>query len=155
VILEVIALTNGEMVKNSISLQTQLAAGLPLVQGDRVQLQQVILNLIINAVEAMGGLSKGSRELLISTRKDPTSGVLVTVQDSGLGLNAERLGRIFDPFFTTKPDGMGMGLSICRSIVEGHRGRIWASPTAGSGVTVQFNLPVGENVRREAALVDS
>ena len=155
VILEVIALTNGEVVKNGVTLQTQLARDLPLVQGDRVQLEQVILNLIINAVEAMGGLSKGSRELLINTRKDPASGVLVAVQDSGLGLNAERLGRIFDPFYTTKPNGMGMGLSICRSIVEGHGGRIWASPTAGSGVTVQFSLPVGENVRREAAPVGS
>jgi C4-dicarboxylate-specific signal transduction histidine kinase len=155
VILEVVALTNGEVVKNGVSLQTQLAAGLPLVQGDRVQLEQVILNLIINAVEAMGGLSKGPRELLISSRQDPPSRVLVAVQDSGLGLNAESLGRLFDPFYTTKPNGMGMGLSICRSIVEGHGGRIWASPTAGSGVTVQFNLPVGENVRREAALVGS
>jgi signal transduction histidine kinase len=155
VILEVVALTNGEVVKNGVSLQTQLAAGLPLIQGDRVQLQQVILNLIVNAVEAMGDLSEGSRELLISTRKDPPSGVLVAVQDTGLGLKAEGLDRLFDPFYTTKPNGMGMGLSICRSIVEGHGGRIWASPTAGSGVTVQFSLPVGENVRRDAALVGS
>jgi signal transduction histidine kinase len=103
----------------------------------------------------MGDLSEGSRELLISTRKDPPSGVLVAVQDTGLGLKAEGLDRLFDPFYTTKPNGMGMGLSICRSIVEGHGGRIWASPTAGSGVTVQFSLPVGENVRRDAALVGS
>jgi signal transduction histidine kinase len=154
-ILEVIALTNGEVVKNGVSLQTQLAAGLPLIQGDRVQLQQVILNLIINAVEAMSDLSDGSRELLISTRKDPPSGVLVAVQDSGLGLNAESLDRLFDPFYTTKPDGMGMGLSICRSIVEGHGGRIWASRKAGPGVTVQFGLPIGENVQHEAAFVGS
>ena len=152
-ILEVIALTHGEVVKNGVSLQTQLAAGLPFVQGDRVQLQQVILNLIINAIEAMSGVSEGSRELLIGTGKDASSGVLVAVQDSGPGLNPESFDRLFDPFYTTKPGGMGMGLSICRSIVEAHGGRVWASRTAGPGVTVQFTLPVGEGVRREAALV--
>jgi NO-binding membrane sensor protein with MHYT domain len=145
-ILEVIALTHGELVKNGVSLQTQLAAGLPLVQGDRVQLQQVILNLIINAVEAMSGVSEGSRELLIGTRRDALSGVVVAVQDSGPGLNPESFDRLFDPFYTTKPGGMGMGLSICRSIVEAHGGRVWASRTAGPGVTVQFTLPVGESV---------
>src|SRR5258706_10090247 len=129
-ILEVIALTHGEAVKNSVSLQTQLAAGLPLIQGDRVQLQQVILNLIVNAVEAMSGVSEGSRELLIGTGKD-SSGVLVAVQDSGSGLNQKSFDRLFDAFYTTKPGGMGMGLSICRSIVEAHGGRIWASGTAG------------------------
>src|SRR5712672_3438213 len=145
-ILEVIALTHGEAVKNSVSLQTQLAAGLPLIQGDRVQLQQVILNLIVNAVEAMSGVSEGSRELLISTGKD-SSGVLVAVQDSGPGLNPKSFDRLFDAFYTTKPGGMGMGLSICRSIVEAHGGRIWASRTAGPGATVQFTLPVGESAQ--------
>jgi C4-dicarboxylate-specific signal transduction histidine kinase len=152
-ILEVIALTHGEVVKNGVSLQTQLAAGLPFVQGDRVQLQQVILNLIINAIEAMSGVSEGSRELLIGTGKDALSGVLVAVQDSGPGLNPESFDRLFDPFYTTKPGGMGMGLSICRSIVEAHGGRVWASRTAGPGVTVQFTLPVGEGVQHEATLV--
>jgi signal transduction histidine kinase len=145
-ILEVIALTHGEVVKNGVSLQTQLVAGLPLVQGDRVQLQQVILNLIVNAVEAMSGVSEGSRELLIGTGKD-SSGVLVAVQDSGPGLNPKSFDRLFDAFYTTKPGGMGMGLSICRSIVEAHGGRIWASRTAGPGATVQFTLPVGESVQ--------
>jgi PAS domain S-box-containing protein len=152
-ILEVIALTHGEMVKNSVSLRTQLAAGLPLVRGDRIQLQQVILNLIINAIEAMSGISEGPRELLIGTGKDALSGVLVAVQDSGPGLNPESFDRLFDPFYTTKPGGMGMGLSICRSIVEAHGGRVWASRTAGPGVTVQFTLPVGEGVQHEATLV--
>ena len=142
-ILEVIALTRGEVVKNGVSVQTQLAEGLPLIQGDRVQLQQVILNLIINAVEAMSGVSEGSRELLIGTGKDASGGVLVAVQDSGPGLNPENFDRLFDPFYTTKPSGMGMGLSICRSIVEAHGGRIWASRNAGPGATVQFTLPVG------------
>ena len=152
-ILEVVALAHGEVVKNSVSLQTQLAAGLPLIQGDRVQLQQVILNLIVNAVEAMSGVSEGSRELLISTGKDGSSGLRVAVQDSGPGLNPESFGRLFDAFYTTKPGGMGMGLSICRSIVEAHGGRIWVSRIAGPGATVQFALPVGESVEREAGLV--
>ncbi|SDJ35676.1 Histidine kinase-, DNA gyrase B-, and HSP90-like ATPase [Bradyrhizobium sp. Rc2d] len=142
-ILEVIALTRGELVKNGVSVQTQLAEGLPLIQGDRVQLQQVILNLIINAVEAMSVVSKASRELLISTGRDASGGVLVTVRDSGPGLNSESFDRLFDAFYTTKPGGMGMGLSICRSIVEAHGGRISASRTAGPGTALQCTLPVG------------
>jgi signal transduction histidine kinase len=142
-ILEVIALTRGEVVKNGVSVQTQLAEGVPLIQGDRVQLQQVILNLITNAVQAMSAVSEGARELLISTAKDASGGVLVAVRDSGPGLNPESFARLFDAFYTTKPGGMGMGLSICRSIVEAHGGRIWASRTAGPGTTLQCTLPVG------------
>jgi C4-dicarboxylate-specific signal transduction histidine kinase len=145
VILEVIALTRGEMVKNGVSLQTRLVPGLPLLKGDRVQLQQVILNLIINAVEAMGGVSEGARELLIGTGQNASSEVWVAVQDFGPGLSPEGFDRLFDPFYTTKPDGMGMGLSICRSIVEAHGGRVWASHTGDRGVTVQFTLPVDED----------
>jgi NO-binding membrane sensor protein with MHYT domain len=141
-IVEVIALTRGEVMKTNVSVQTQLAEGLPLIQGDRVQLQQVILNLIINAVEAMSGVSKESRELLIGTGKDASGGVLVAVQDSGPGLKPESCERLFDSFYTTKPGGMGMGLSICRSIVEAHGGRIWSTPNAGPGITVQFTLPI-------------
>jgi PAS domain S-box-containing protein len=143
VVLEVIALARGEVVKNGVSVQTQLAEGLSLIHGDRVQLQQVILNLIMNAVQAMNGVSEGSRELLIGTGKDASSGVLVAVQDSGSGLDPENSERLFDPFYTTKPSGMGLGLSICRSIVEAHAGRIWASRNVGPGATVQFTLPVG------------
>jgi C4-dicarboxylate-specific signal transduction histidine kinase len=143
-ILEVIALTHGEVVKHGVSVQTQLAEGLPPIQADRVQLQQVILNLIINAVEAMSGVSEGARELRISTGTDASSGVLVMVQDSGPGLPPESFDRVSEPFYTTKPDsGMGMGLSICRSIVQAHAGRIWASRTAAQGATLQFALPVG------------
>jgi signal transduction histidine kinase len=142
-ILEVIALTRGEILKNDVSVQTQLAEGLPVIQGDRVQLQQVILNLIINAVEAMSAVSEGARELLISTGKDASGGVLVAVRDSGPGLNPESFDRLFDAFYTTKPRGMGMGLSICRSIVEAHGGRIWASLTAAPGTVLQCILPVG------------
>jgi len=142
-ILEVIALTRGEVVKNGVSVQTQLAEGLPLIQGDRVQLQQVILNLITNAVQAMSAVSEGARELLISTAKDASGGVLVAVRDSGPGLNPESFAHLFDAFYTTKPGGMGMGLSICRSIVEAHGGQIWASRMAGPGTALQCTLPVG------------
>ena len=107
----------------------------------------MILNLIVNAVEAMSGVSGGSRKLLIGTGKD-SSGVLVTVHDSGPGLDPKSSDRLFDAFYTTKPGGMGMGLSICHSIVEAHGGRIWASRTAaGPGATVQFTLPLGESVQ--------
>jgi len=151
VILGVCALTRGELAKNGVSLQTQLADGLPLTQGDRVQLQQVMLNLIMNAIEAMSAVSHGSRELLIGTSTDASGTVRITVQDSGPGLNPETFDRLFDPFYTTKANGMGMGLSICRSIVEAHDGRIWASPTAGSGSTFHFILPGAGD--RGAALI--
>ena len=141
VILEVIALTRGQVMKDGVSVQTQLAQGLPLIQGDRVQLQQVILNLVINAVEAMSGVGNGSRRLLVSTEKNISGEVLVVVQDSGPGLNAECGDRLFDPFYTTKSNGMGMGLSICRSIIQDHGGRIWPSPKPGPGASIQFTLP--------------
>jgi C4-dicarboxylate-specific signal transduction histidine kinase len=139
---EVMALTYGEVMKHGVAVQTQLADGLPRIQGDRVQLQQVLLNLILNAVEAMGGVREGARELRIGTGPEASGGVLVTVQDSGPGLDPESVDRLFDAFYTTKPGGMGMGLSICRSIVDAHGGRIWASRTAGPGATVQFTLPL-------------
>jgi len=140
-IVEVIGLTHSEAVKNGVSVRTHLAEGLPLIRGDRVQLQQVILNLILNAVQAMSGVSERSRELVISTGQDASGAVLVTVQDSGPGLNPESVDSVFDAFYTTKPQGLGMGLSICRSVVDAHGGRIWASRTAGPGATIQFTLP--------------
>jgi PAS domain S-box-containing protein len=139
---EAIALTHGELVKQGVSVQTQLAEGLPHVQGDRVQLQQVIINLIINAMEAMSGVGQASRRLLISTGQEASGGVLVSVQDSGPGLDGEDLDRLFEAFYTTKPGGMGMGLSICRSIIEAHGGRIWASRNVDPGATLQFTLPM-------------
>jgi PAS domain S-box-containing protein len=139
---EVIALTYSEVLKQGVSVQTQLAEGLPFIQGDRIQLQQVILNLIMNAIEAMSGVGKGARALLISTGQEVSGGVLVSVQDSGAGLDVDSLDRLFDAFYTTKPDGMGMGLAICRSIIEAHGGRIWASRNVGPGATFQFTLPV-------------
>jgi NO-binding membrane sensor protein with MHYT domain len=140
---EVLALTHGELAKNGISLQTQLASGVPLVEGDRVQLQQVILNLTVNAVEAMVEVSEGSRDLLISTSFD-TRDVIVTVRDSGPGLKPEDLERLFDPFYTTKPTGMGMGLSICRSIIETHSGRLWVTANIPQGAIFHLSLPAHE-----------
>jgi PAS domain S-box-containing protein len=140
-ILEVMALTHGEVVEHGVSVQTQFAESLPLIQGDRIQLQQVILNLIVNAVEAMSGLGEGSRELLISTAKAGSDGVLVAVRDSGPGLARANLERLFEAFYTTKPGGLGMGLSICRSIIEAHAGRLWASAGVPQGAIFQFMLP--------------
>jgi PAS domain S-box-containing protein len=139
-ILETIVLTRSEMRRHCILLQTELANGLPRIWGDRVQLQQVILNLIMNAIEAMSEVSEGSRVLLIGTGADTPDGVTVAVRDSGPGLKPESLGHLFDPFYTTKPAGMGMGLSICRSIIEAHGGRLWASANAPRGAVFQFTL---------------
>jgi PAS domain S-box-containing protein len=141
IVLEVIALTRSEVLRNGVSLQTQLAHGLPLVQGDRIQLQQVMLNLIVNAIEATSCTREGARELLVSTGKDASNALLVAVQDSGPGLGPEALGRLFDAFYTTKAGGMGMGLSICRSIIEAHGGRIWATANVPQGAVFQFTLP--------------
>ena len=145
VIREVIELTRSESIKSGISMQADLVDGLPLVEGDRVQLQQVILNLIVNAVEAMSGASDGTRELLISSRKANLGGVLVEVRDSGPGLAPETLEHVFEAFYTTKPSGLGMGLSICRSIVEAHGGRLWASANLPRGASFQFALPAIAN----------
>ena len=142
---EVIELTRSESIKNGISMQANLADGLPLIEGDRVQLQQVILNLIVNAVEAMSSASDGTRELLVSSRKADPGGVLVGVRDSGPGLAPETLEHVFDAFYTTKPGGLGMGLSICRSIIEAHGGRLWASANLPRGASFQFALPAIAN----------
>jgi PAS domain S-box-containing protein len=137
---EIIALTRREAANNSVSVRTQLAEGLPPVQGDRVQLQQVVLNLIINAIEAMRDIGEKKRELLISSRNEP-DGVSVEVRDTGPGLSPETLSRLFEPFYTTKPEGMGMGLSICRSIIDAHGGRLWATRCEPQGALFQFMIP--------------
>src|SRR5882762_5292456 len=139
-ILEVIALARTEVANNSVSVRTQLAEGLPRVQGDRVQLQQVVLNLIINAIEAMRHVGEEERELLISSRNEP-DGVSVEVRDSGPGFAAADIDRVFEAFYTTKPSGLGLGLSICRSIIEAHGGRLWASANLPRGASFQFALP--------------
>ncbi len=138
---EVIELTRGEATKTGVSVQTDVAEGLPLVRGDRVELQQVILNLILNAFEAMVEISEGSRELLITTGISELGDVLVAVRDSGPGLAPTALEHLFEAFHTTKPNGLGLGLSICRSIIEAHGGRLWASADAPRGAVFQFTLP--------------
>jgi signal transduction histidine kinase len=137
---EVLELTHGEALGHGVSVRTQLADGLPLIQGDRVQLQQVVLNLILNAVQAMGVVADGTREVLITSSQTEPNEVCLGVQDSGPGLSAETLPRLFEPFYTTKPGGMGMGLAICRSIIEAHGGRLWAAGCEPRGALFQFTI---------------
>jgi signal transduction histidine kinase len=139
-IAEVIALTRSEAVKAGVTVDTQLAGELPCIHCDRVQLQQVMLNLIVNAIQSMRGVEDGDRELHIRTSIEP-EGVCVAVRDTGVGLRPESLPRLFEPFYTTKPDGMGMGLSICRSIIEAHGGRLWATNCEPRGAVFQFTIP--------------
>ena len=140
-ILEVTALTRSEAVKTGVAVGTLLADELPRIQCDRVQLQQVMLNLIVNAIQSMSGVEDGNRELQISTVSIEPDGVCVAVRDTGHGLRPESLPRLFEPFYTTKPDGMGMGLSICRSIIEAHGGRLWATKCEPRGALFQFTIP--------------
>jgi signal transduction histidine kinase len=140
-ILEVIKLTRSEAVKTGVTVGTQLAGELPRIQCDRVQVQQVMLNLIVNAIQSMTGVEDGKRELHISTESIEPEGVRVGVRDTGPGLSPESLSRLFEPFYTTKPDGMGMGLSICRSIIEAHGGRLWATGCEPRGALFQFTIP--------------
>ena len=144
-ILEVIALARSEVNSHGVSLQTRLGDDVPLILGDRIQLQQVILNLIINAIEAMNGISDAPRELIVGSARDASRRVLVAVRDSGPGLNPASLDRLFHAFYTTKPQGMGMGLAISRSIVEAHGGRLWATPNVPHGAVFQFTLPIEGN----------
>jgi C4-dicarboxylate-specific signal transduction histidine kinase len=144
-ILEIIGLTRGAMSDNGILAKMQLAEGLPHVSGDRIHLQQVILNLIMNAIEAMSEVRSGSRELQISTSEAEAGSVLVAVSDSGPGLPPASVARMFEAFHTTKASGLGIGLSICRSIVEAHGGRLWAAANKPHGAIFYVMLPVGEN----------
>ena len=143
-ILETIALARSEVRGNGVSLQTRLGDDLPLVLGDRIQLQQVILNLMINAIEAMSASTDGPRELSIESVVDGSQAVRIVVRDSGPGLNPGSLDRLFQAFYTTKPRGMGMGLAISRSIVEAHGGRLWATANVPQGAVFQFTLPLGD-----------
>jgi C4-dicarboxylate-specific signal transduction histidine kinase len=138
---EVIALVRGELSKNRVSIQTQLAEGLPLVHGNRVQLQQVMLNLILNAIEAMIGVDDEVRELMICSESSPADGLCIAVNDSGSGIAPEDRDRIFESFYTTKAGGVGIGLSICRSIVEAHGGRLWVDARPPRGAVFRFTLP--------------
>ena len=140
-ILEVTALTRNEAIKTGVTVGTRLAGELPRIQGDRVQLQQVMLNLILNAIQSMRGVQDGNRELHISTESIEPEGVCVAVRDTGPGLSPESLSRLFETFYTTKPDGMGMGLSISRSIIEAHYGKLWATGCEPRGALFQFTIP--------------
>jgi len=145
VIEEVIGLAQSMITENGVSVQTRLASGMAPVHGDRVQLQQVVLNLILNAVEAMSSVEAGERELLISTEQSQANSTLAAVRDSGPGIDPASLDRVFEAFYTTKSDGMGMGLSICLSIIEAHNGRLWASLNLSRGASFQFTLPAIAN----------
>ena len=140
---EVTEMVRGEIVRSGVAVRARLAVGLTPIWGDRVQLQQVVVNLVLNAVEAMSSVEEGARELSISTKQLETSDILVAVQDSGPGLDPEDLERVFAAFYTTKTSGMGMGLSICRSIIAAHGGRLWAEANQPRGATFQFTLPTG------------
>ncbi|OSI50043.1 ATP-binding sensor histidine kinase [Bradyrhizobium canariense] len=143
-ILEIMRLTRAAMSEHSVSAEMQLSETLPHILGDKVQLQQVVLNLVMNAIEAMSEVTEGRRELLIKTDEVKSGGVLVAVSDTGPGLSQTNPERMFDPFFTTKPSGLGMGLPICRSIIEAHGGRLWAMPNEPRGAVFYMMLPIGE-----------
>jgi PAS domain S-box-containing protein len=140
---EVVALAQQELRRNGVALRTVLAGDLPRVHGDKVQLQQVLLNLLLNGIEAMSGAADGPRELVVGSARDGASGVRVTVRDTGVGLDGASTDRLFDPFYTTKPSGMGMGLAISRSIIESHGGRIWVTSNTPRGAVFEFTLPGG------------
>jgi PAS domain S-box-containing protein len=140
-ILEVVALARPEVQRNRITLLTQLAAGLPAVSADRIQVQQVILNIVVNAIQALSGTEEGPRELLIQSALEGTDSVVVAVRDTGPGFEPGSSDALFTPFYTTKPDGMGMGLAICRSIIEAHGGRLWATANTPRGACFRFTLP--------------
>src|SRR6202022_1664624 len=142
VVRETIPLVQRELISHQVLLRMELAPTLPAVLGDRVQLQQVIINLVMNGIEAMQSVTDRPRELVIQSHQDETEQVLVSVSDCGVGISAENAERLFNAFFTTKSSGMGMGLSICRSIMEGHGSRLWATANVPHGATFQFTLPV-------------
>jgi C4-dicarboxylate-specific signal transduction histidine kinase len=138
---EVAAPMRRDLASRGIALQLALAAKLPAVRGDRVQLQEVIVNLLANGADAMDSVAGKSRELVVRSTADESGGIAVAVTDVGVGLDPANVARLFDAFFTTKPGGMGMGLAICKSIVAAHGGRIWAAPNAAGGATFQLTLP--------------
>lgn len=153
-IMEVIALIRSELQQNGISLRAELSNDLPLVLGDRIQLQQVILNLIVNAIEAMSSVGRLQRELLVASVQDGPNDVLVTVRDSGTGLDRTTLDHLFEAFYTTKAQGMGMGLAVSRAIIEAHGGRLWATPNVPQGAIFRFRLPTdGEETSLAPGLV--
>jgi signal transduction histidine kinase len=142
VLSEVLNFVQHELLSSEVALRLEYASALPVILADKVQLQQVILNLVINGIEAMQPITDWPRELVIRSEQDDARQVRVTVTDCGVGFSAESAGRLFNTFFTTKSSGLGMGLSICRSIIESHGGHIWAAPHVPHGATIQFTLPL-------------
>jgi signal transduction histidine kinase len=142
---EVIALSASELQRNRVVLHSDLGADLPLVSGDRIQIQQVILNLLKNAWDAMSSVEDRPRALLVKTERDETGGTRLSVKDSGVGIDPETEKKLFEAFHTTKSDGMGIGLSVSRSIIERHQGRLWATRNDGAGATFLFSIPAGTN----------
>src|SRR3989475_1722976 len=140
---DVLALARSEVHRHRVVVETHLAAEVPLVRADRIQVQQVLLNLLINAIEALSGVGDGPRELVVQSDTDATQGVLVTVRDSGPGLDPQHLDRLFEAFYTTKPQGLGLGLAISRSIIAAHGGRLWATANVPHGAVLQFTGPRG------------
>ena len=138
---EVIALASGDLQRNRVTLRSELADDLPPITGDRVQLQQVILNLLRNAADAVADVHDRPRRVSVRTERDGDDRVRVTVRDNGVGVDPRSAGRLFDAFYTTKSAGMGVGLSVSRSIVENHHGRLWVEPHDGPGATVAFSVP--------------
>jgi signal transduction histidine kinase len=138
---DVIALSDGKIRGDRVILQEEYAEDLPMVTGDRVQLQQVILNLVLNALDAMRDVDDHPRRLVVRTERDEDNGVRLSVEDAGIGLDRQGIDRLFEAFYTTKSGGMGIGLSISRSIIEGHQGRLWAEPNDGPGATFSFAIP--------------
>jgi signal transduction histidine kinase len=150
---EVIALAMNELQKHRVMVQSELADDLPLVIANRVQLQQVILNLLRNASDAMAGVDDGPRQLLIRTERDEGDRVRLTVQDVGVGVEPHDMDKLFQAFYTTKSSGMGIGLSVSRSIIEKHGGRLWGAPNDGPGATFAFSIPRVPEGTRDAARV--
>jgi signal transduction histidine kinase len=140
VIEEAIALVRHEALRHGVAIRPQLAPAMPMVRGDRIQLQQVIINLVINSVQAMAAITDRERVLFIRTQRQDPGQVLVAVEDAGVGIEPGNADRLFNAFYTTKTDGLGMGLSICRSIIDAHGGRVWASRNTGPGMTFQFTI---------------
>jgi signal transduction histidine kinase len=141
IIEEVVALADRQASRNEVSVVTELTPDLPLVVGDRIQLQQVILNLMLNGIEAMSGVHDRSRRLVVRSRMQDAEQIRVSIEDCGIGVTEKNISRLFEPFFTTRSQGIGMGLPISRSIVEAHGGRLWAESTVNQGSVFQFTLP--------------
>jgi signal transduction histidine kinase len=136
-----VTLTRDQALRHGVSLRADSALDVPSVEADRIQLQQVILNLVMNAIEAMSAVTDHARNLVLGVKRCASDAILVSVRDSGVGLDRGHRERVFEAFYTTKPEGIGMGLAISRSIVEAHGGRLWSTPNADFGETFQFTLP--------------